>query len=77
MTKIATTLKRGLFITAELVFIDCTLSAILTFRYTNSMDMTKRKAAVIVRNAGYLMAVQTVLVLPPAAALLDSGALAS
>ena len=71
MTKIAR-LTYGLFITAELLFIDCALGAAITFSRTRTRDI-KRQAPVIIRNTGRLMALQAALVLPPALALLYAG----
>ena len=75
MTK-TTTLKRGLFITAELLCMDCALGAMATFGGTQHREMKQRATAAVV-NTGYFMAAQTVLVLPPALALLHAGVLAS
>ena len=76
MTK-TTTLKRGLFLAAaELLCMDCALGVIATFGPTRRREMKEQAAAAVV-STGYIMAAQTVLVLPPALALLHAGGLAS
>ena len=75
MTK-TTTLKRGLFITAELLCMDCVLGVIATFGRNRHREMKEQAAAAVI-STGYIMAAQTVLVLPPALALLHAGGLAS